>query len=597
MSRSEESQEIPPEGGTAERNSAIRVLLVGASQADAELLRALLAEARSARFELFHVGSLAEALQKLDGDATDVLLLHAGEGDSKAIAAVSQARVRAPLVPVVVLVDSDDDQSAARAQEAGARGYLLRQSLSTGLLVWSLQHAVRNQRVFLELNIARERARQLAAYDQLTGLANRSLFSDRLDQAVASARRSRQMLAVLFLDLDRFKLINDSLGHVAGDALLRSVAQRLRSCLRKSDTGARLGGDEFAILLTNLANEDDAAAVAEKLLHLLRRPMRLKDENHVVTSSIGIATFPKDAQNANNLLRRADTAMYHAKSDGRDRFAFFTEGMNSDVIAHAALESKLRGALEGGELVLHYQPVVDVTRGKVTGAEALLRWMDPEQGLVLPAGFLRLAEDTRLIIPIGDWVLRTACEQAAAWQATGHDGFRMAVNVSSQQFQPDEFVPRVQQTLHETGLRPESLELELTERSLLHNTRRTLAQFGLLKQLGIRISIDDFGTGYSALAYLKQLPVDVLKIDRSFVRALTTDPADATITATIIKMAHGLNLSTVGEGVETHEQMQLLASYGCNRMQGFLFGEALEPRAFEELLTAPPFWWMRKPQK
>jgi diguanylate cyclase (GGDEF)-like protein len=572
----------------------VRVLFVGANAADTDLIRALLHATTVRSFEVSQAPSLSGALELLEADQVDVMLLDVGDGTERDFAAVSQARVRSPLVPVVLLSDSDDDELAHRAVDAGARGYLLKPALSTGLLVWSLQHAIRNQRIFLELNIARERARQLAAYDPLTGLANRSLFGDRLEQAVSSARRSRQKLAVLFLDLDRFKLINDSLGHVAGDALLRSVAQRLRACLRKSDTGARLGGDEFAILLTNLSKDQDAAHVAEKLLGLLRRPVRIGDEEHMITASIGIATFPKDAGNAEDLLKRADTAMYHAKSAGRDRHAFYTEGMNSEVLEHAALENQLRSALEGGELLLHYQPVVDVVRGRVIGAEALIRWMHPELGLVLPAEFLRLAEDTRLIVPIGEWVLRTACDQAAVWQTEGHEGFRMAVNVSSQQFQPDTFVASVQRALDETGLRAESLELELTERSLLHDTRRTLAQFAILKQIGVRMSIDDFGTGYSALAYLKQLPVDVLKIDRSFVRAVTTDPADATITQTIIRMAQALNLSTIAEGVETLEQMQLLASYGCSRMQGYLFGEPVEANALAELLGAPPFWWMRE---
>jgi diguanylate cyclase (GGDEF)-like protein len=401
-------------------------------------------------------------------------------------------------------------------------------------------------------------------------------------------------MAVLFPDLDDFKRVNDTLGHLAGDALLRLAAQRIAGCLRKSDTGARLGGDEFAILVTSLAHEDDALRIAEKMLTLLREPLSLKGAHQAISASVGIATFPRDASSAEELLKRADAAMYQAKAAGRDRVACWQPGLRGGESAErASLEARLREALEGGELVLHYQPVVDVGRGRVVGAEALLRWRHPELGLVLPGEFLSIAENTQLIVPIGEWVLREACTQAARWQALGFPGFRIAVNVSSQQFQPGEFVAKVRQTLLETGLRSDCLELELTERSLLHDSERTLAQFAMLKGLGVRMAIDDFGTGYSALAYLKQLPVDTLKIDQSFVRALATDPADATITSTIVQMAHALNLSTIGEGVESVEQMQLLASYGCNRMQGYLFSQPIDADGLGRLLDARPFWWMR----
>ena len=572
----------------------IRVLLVGPHSADVALLRALLENSRETEVALAHAVNLQHAFEALERDAVDVLLMDVGAGSPRELVAVSQARVRAPLVPVVVMVDDDDEMLAAKAVEVGARGYLIKCALSPGALVWSLQHAIRNQRMFLELNIARERARQLATYDQLTGFANRSLFQDRLDQAVASARRNRQKLAVLFLDLDEFKLINDSLGHLAGDALLRLSAQRVATCLRKSDTGARLGGDEFAILLTNLADEADAGRVADKVLALLRQPVSLKGREHLITASIGIAAFPRDAASSEELLKHADMAMYAAKSNGRDCYTFFTQGQNGEVLARAARESRLRAALESRELAIFYQPVVDATRGRVVGAEALIRWRHPDLGLMLPAQFLGIAEESQLIVSIGEWVLRTACSQAARWQQNGHEGFRIAVNVSSHQFQSGQFVALVRDALRDTGLRPDSLELEITERSLLSGGQRTLAQFAMLRGLGVRMAIDDFGTGYSALAYLKQLPVDVLKIDQSFVRAVATDPADATITSTIVQMARALNLTTIAEGVESTEQFQLLASYGCNRMQGYLFSEAVEPDVLEQLLSAPPFWWMRR---
>ena len=587
---------VPDDEVRSGEPSVYRILFVSDRDADAELIRALL-ESSDAEppFRFAHAHTLAQAFERLEQNEVDVLLMDVGAGDARAMAAVSQARVRAPLVPVVVAVDSDDDALALRAVEVGARGYMVKSAVSPGSLIWTLHHAVRNQRMFLELNIARERARQLAAYDQLTGFANRLLFQDRLEQAVASARRNGQKLAVLFLDLDQFKRVNDTLGHLAGDALLRLAAQRIGSCLRRSDTGARLGGDEFAILLTNLASEDDAVRVANKVLALLREPLSLKNgASHAISASIGIATFPRDGTSAEELLKHADTAMYQAKAAGRNRAACWQQGLASgEALERTSLEHRLREALEGGELVLHYQPVVDVGRGRVVGAEALLRWRHPELGLVLPGEFLSLAENSQLIVPIGAWVLREACAQATRWQELGHPGFRISVNVSPHQFQPGEFPATVRQALIDTGLRAECLELELTERSLLHDGERTIAQFAMLKGLGVRVAIDDFGTGYSALAYLKELPVDTLKIDQSFVRALATDPADATITSTIVQMAHALNLATVGEGVETMEQMQLLASYGCSRMQGYLFSEGVEPDEITRMLGARPFWWMQ----
>jgi len=571
-----------------------RVLLVGGSFDEAELIRALLEHAEHTRIALSHAASLSQAFEELEAGQVDVLLMDAGRGTPRDLVAVSQARVRAPLVPVVVLVDSDDEALAVKAAEVGARGYLIKCALSPGSLVWSLHHAIRNQRMFVELNIARERARQLATYDPLTGFANRSLFQDRLDQAVASARRNRLKLGILFLDLDRFKSVNDTLGHLAGDALLRLAAQRISTCLRKSDTGARLGGDEFAILLTNLADEIDTQRVAEKVLAVLREPLPLKGREHHITASIGIATFPRDASTADELVKKADAAMYAAKAAGRARYALYAETQSPAELDRIAREKRLRAGLESNELALFYQPVIDAQRGRVVGAEALIRWRHPENGLLMPAEFLHLAEESDLIVAIGEWVLDNACRQAARWQRATHPGFRISVNVSAQQFQSDEFLVHVRKALRQTGLRPDTLELELTERSLLSGGERTLAQFAMLRGLGVRMAIDDFGTGYSALAYLKQLPVDVLKIDQSFVRAVATDPADATITSTIVQMARALQLTTIAEGVETVEQMQLLASYGCNRMQGHLFAAAVDPEVLGELLEAQPFFWMRK---
>jgi diguanylate cyclase (GGDEF)-like protein len=581
-----------------EQVAAHRVLLVSDRDADSELIRALLeSTVAEPTFRFARTHTLSQALELLERNEVDVLLMDVGDGDARQLAAASQARVRAPLVPVVLVADTDDETLALRAVDVGARGFLLKSAISPGSLTWSIHHAIRNQRMFVELSIARERARQLASYDQLTGLANRTLFHDRLEQAVASARRNRDRLAVLFFDIDDFKRINDSLGHLAGDALLRLVGKRIGSCLRKSDTGARLGGDEFAILLTHLDDEADAGRIAQKVLALLREPLSSDAASPSISASIGIALFPRDSEDAETLIKKSDAAMYQAKAAGRDRIVQWQGDSRSvPIVTKPSVDRRLREALEGGELVLHYQPVVDVGRGRIVGAEALLRWRHPKHGLVLPGEFLPIAESSQLIVSIGAWVLRSACMQAARWQALGHPGFRIAVNVSPQQFQPEDFVQQVRATLVETELRADCLELEITERSLLHDSERTLAQFAMLKGLGVRMAIDDFGTGYSALAYLKRLPVDTLKIDQSFVRTLASDPADATITSTIVQMAHALNLSTIAEGVETLEQMQLLGSYGCSRMQGYLFGEGIEPDQFTRQLDAPPFWWIRGAQ-
>ena len=574
-------------------SSRIRVLCVGGSEADAREVAALLEASRVVAFELVRIADLAEALAAAESRNVDVMLLLLDASDAPRMSSLARARLSAPLLPIVVMSDLDDEAVALRALQNGARGYLVRSETSSRLLVTTLGAALESHRMILQLNTARERARHLATHDQLTGLANRSLFHDRLEQAVAGARRGRQKLAVLFVDLDGFKSINDTLGHAVGDGLLRGIARRIASCLRETDTAARLGGDEFAVMLTNLGNELDAATVARKIVAALGEPLQFRQQTTTIRCSIGIATFPRDAQDAEALLKRSDTAMYHAKQRGGSRFDFYTDDMNAAIQRRVALEDRLRTALDQGEFVVHYQPQFDLTRGRIIGAEALLRWKHPELGLVAPAHFLPIAEETGLIVPIGDWILRSACEQNAHWNREGHRGLRVSVNVSSQQFLEPGLADVVKSALDQSGLAPISLELEITESSLLRDVEVTVNTLRRLKDLGVRLAIDDFGTGYSSLAYLKRLPIDVLKIDQSFIRALTTDPADATITQTIVQLAAGLNLTTIAEGVETLEQLLLLGSYGCSRMQGFLFGKPAPIHVFEGWLDNPPFRWIQ----
>ncbi len=570
--------------------SAVRVLLVAENADDVEKVRRALEASTSMTFDVTHVPRLAAAREEAS-DAQVILLEVGGRGPDR-LANLFQARLRSPDLPVVVLSDLDDEELAHKALQSGARGYLTKSEANTRLLVTTLGAALGSQRTILQLNAARERARDLATSDQLTGLANRLLFNDRLFQAVAAARRSRQTLAVMFLDLDGFKMINDSLGHAVGDGFLRGIAQRLNACLRESDSAARLGGDEFAVLLTHLAGELRAADVARKILDSIAIPMVLRHRSFVTTASIGIATFPRDGVEPEVLVRKADTAMYQAKKRGRNRYEFFTEDMNAAILRRAALESRLRAALEEGGLALCYQPQFDLRRGRIVGAEALLRWQHPELGLLAPMEFLPAAEEAGLMLPIGEWVMRAACRESASWQRD-HPGLRVSVNVASQHFQEAGFVALVESALAESGLRPDCLELEITEGTLVRDVEVMVNTLHALKQVGVCLSIDDFGTGYSALSYLKNLPIDALKIDQTFVRGLTTDPADATLTQTIVRMAQGLNLATVAEGVETPEQLLLLGSYGCNRMQGFLFGKPMPAEELLRLLEVPAFQWIK----
>jgi diguanylate cyclase (GGDEF)-like protein len=398
---------------------------------------------------------------------------------------------------------------------------------------------------------------------------------------------------VLSVDLDGFKAINDSLGHAVGDDLLRSLSQRIEACLRKGDSAARFAGDQFAILLTQLGNEVDAAQLARKLIAEIAEPLSLPSHRVTTRCSIGIATFPRDSHDPEELLEKAATAAFHAKRAGGGRFAYFSEPMNAAVQQRNALAERLRTAFDDDGFVLHYQPQYDLTRARIVGAEALIRWRHPELGLLLPSEFLPVVEQAGLTGRIGEWTLRTACAQLASWSRAGHRGLRVSVNIAPTQFLAPSMVDLVRSALAATGVAVGSLELEITENSLVHDVNTAVETIHALKELGVRLAIDDFGTGYSSLAYLKQLPIDVLKIDQSFVRSLTSDPADATITEAIIKLASGLNLLTIAEGVETFEQLLMLGSFGCKRMQGYLFGKPAPPESFVEWLDDPPFRWTR----
>ncbi|MFO1050470.1 MAG: EAL domain-containing protein [Geminicoccaceae bacterium] len=427
-----------------------------------------------------------------------------------------------------------------------------------------------------------ETLRSLAYHDALTGLPNRLLFHDRLAQAIERARRARQLLTVMLIDLDRFKLINDSLGLVIGDQLIKGVADRLVQVLRKSDTVGRLGGDEFMVLLLGTNGAEAAARVAQKLLEVLRPPLQIEGHELTTSASMGIALFPHDGDDADALIKNAANALGRAKEQGRNHYQFYTEDMNAKAFERLMLESGLRKALEQGELVLHYQPKVSLADGAVTGVEALLRWVHPDFGVVPPAEFIPLAEETGLIVPIGAWVLRTACAQVHAWHRAGHAGLDLAVNISARQFQERSFVPSVAAALAETGFPAERIELELTESVIMRDALDVAQRLRELTALGIRLAVDDFGTGYSSLGYLRSFPIHALKIDRSFVRDIDRDPSSAALAQAIIAMAASLELQVVAEGVETRAQLEQLHGFGCRELQGYIFSKPLPP---EELLA------------
>jgi diguanylate cyclase (GGDEF)-like protein/PAS domain S-box-containing protein len=442
--------------------------------------------------------------------------------------------------------------------------------------------------VFRDVSVARAMALQIAhsaEHDFLTGLPNRMLLNDRITQAVALASRHMKHVAVLFLDLDGFKYINDSLGHPVGDKLLQSIARRLADCVRASDTVSRQGGDEFVVLLSEVAQSEDAAISARRILQAVARPHSIDQHDLHITTSIGVSVYPDDGLDADTLIKNADTAMYQAKENGRQSFQFFKPAMNVRAVERQSIEEGLRRALERREFALHYQPKINLMTGAVAGAEALIRWMHPTRGLVSPAEFIPVAEDCGLILPIGAWVLREACGQARAWMDSGLPPTSMAVNVSAMEFRDEGFLDGLSAILAETSLDPRSLELELTESVLMKHAASAATILQTLRERGMRVAVDDFGTGYSSLSYLRKFPVDAVKIDQSFVRQISTAGDDTTIVKAVIGMARGLKLRVIAEGVETPEEAAFLRAYRCDEAQGYYFSRPVLPQQFAMLLS------------
>jgi diguanylate cyclase (GGDEF)-like protein/PAS domain S-box-containing protein len=444
--------------------------------------------------------------------------------------------------------------------------------------------------VFHDVSMARSMVLEmshLAQHDALTDLPNRLLLNDRLAQAISLALRNRHQLAVLYLDLDGFKNINDSLGHSVGDKLLQSVALCLSAAVRKSDTVSRQGGDEFVILLPEVAHAADAAITAEKILTELKKTHSIGEHRLHVTVSIGVSTYPGSGDDAESLIKNADTAMYHAKQSGRNNYQFYKPDMSLRAVERQSLEGQLRYALERQELLLQYQPKVNLKTGAIVGVEALLRWQHPERGLLLPGQFLTIAEDTGMIIAIGQWVLREACRQTREWLDAGLLAVPVSVNISSLEFRSEQFLEHVQMALKETGLDPRYLELELTETVLMRHTESTTYMLGRLKAIGVRLAVDDFGTGYSSLSYLTRFPIDSLKLDQSFVHNIIAGSNDAIVISSVISMAKSLKQSVIAEGVETKEQLAFLQAHSCDEGQGYYFSRPAAAQQFANLLEMP----------
>lgn len=483
-------------------------------------------------------------------------------------------------LPFIIVSGTIGEDRAVEVMKAGAHDFILKNNLKR--LLPAIQRELREASGRRARVRAEARLNQLALYDLLTGLPNRQCFMELLNKALHRAQRAKRSVALLFLDLDRFKMVNDLLGHLAGDELLKSVAARLKSLARASDTVARLSGDEFTIILEDVLSADSVARFSQKVLQALAQGFKVSGRDFFITGSIGVALYPNDGTDIASLLKSADAAMYAAK-EYTGTVRFYSPAINARTMEQLTLETGLRRALDQNEFVLHYQPVVEFATRRIVSVEALLHWQHPERGLLTPDSFIPLVEGSDLIVSIGEWVLRTSCEQLRTWQSTGFPELRMTVNVAPRQLTKQDFIKRLVRILRETGIKPACLELELTERTLIQGMEWVVPQLQALRDLGIQIDIDDFGAEYSSLNYLRRLPVTGLKIDRSFIRGITTNLEDASIAAMIISLAHSLGLKVIAEGVETLRQAAVLQNKGCAEMQGYYFSPPLPARTLTTL--------------
>jgi diguanylate cyclase (GGDEF)-like protein len=564
---------------------------------DDEQIRGLLKELLRDEYECAEVGSAEEALSVLTSLNFDLVISDIQMNGISGLDLVPLILERTPDTVVVMISGQQSIESAIEAMRVGAFDYItkpldlrhVKAAVRRALAHHQLLIGKRQYENHLEELVAERTARieHLAFYDQLTDLPNRRLFADRCAQALASAQRSQQLVAVLLIALDRFKKVADTLGHAAGDIVLGDAAARLQVCIGKADTVARFEGEEFALLVTQITEASDLADFAVSLHQAFKDPFRLGEQEVYVTVSVGISLFPFNGEDSNTILANAGAALYRAKKQGGNNHQFYAADMNAQAVERLALENRLRRAIENDEFITYYQPVMDLLSGSVVGSEALVRWQHPELGVLPPAKFIGVAEDTGLIIEIGEKVLRTACAQTRKWQDEGLGRLRIAVNISARHFEQRDFYSRLVEILDETRLDPNCLELELTETSIMENLGPATQLLTEIRELGVKISIDDFGTGYSSLSYLKRLPLDTVKLDRSFVTGATTDADDAALVTAIVTLAHNLRLRVIAEGVETAEQLSFLRLLKCDEGQGYFFSKPVPAALFAASLRDP----------
>jgi diguanylate cyclase (GGDEF)-like protein len=564
----------------------IQVLLMGDSAGNADWIEDSLAHFPGGeRFDVIHTTTLPEAQALFASQDLPVVLADVSSSVTDVNARCDWLQGIAKTTALVLLTNPGDERLALSLIQAGAQDYLVKDRLEPAALLRSLTFAAERSRLQGELMAAQRRQERLATHDILTDLPNRTLYRDRLSVGIRLAKRQSQKLAVLLIDIDHFKSINDRFGHDMGDRVLLEMGARLTNCLRRSDTAARIGEDEFGGVLMNIRCEKDADDVAQKIIHAFAEPLYLQDQTLLPSVSIGIAVYPKDGEDETTLIKHADAALQNAKQQGRARFCHYNAEVHAQKLKRLALELDLRSAMERQEFSIHYQPIIGLDDGGIVAAEALLRWQHPHYGLVSPGDFIQLAESSGLILPLGQWILETVCQQNKAWQEQGMTPIRVAVNLSATQFVGQDYlVEAVQNALNKSGLEARWLELEITESAAMNDPDATIAILTALRKLGIRVAIDDFGTGYSSLSYLQRFPVDTLKIDRDFVRDVTTNPESAAITKTILALAHALKLETVAEGVENAEQQAFLHNFKCDFVQGFLYSKPIPEEKFSVCL-------------
>jgi diguanylate cyclase (GGDEF)-like protein len=566
-------------------NHTPRILIID----DEEQIRSLLIDLLGNTYQCSDAGSAEEALAALSQDTFDLVISDIDMGGMSGLELVPRVHSISPDTVVVMISGNYDIEFAIKALRVGAFDYIskpidlrhVEASVERALNHHSLLQEKRLYKEQLESLLQQRTAQvdRLAYYDTVTQLPNRALFEDRLTQAVAIARATNQSLGVLFISLDQFKKVNDSLGHGPGDSLLKEFAERLKSCISKSDTVARFGSDEFALLRSQINGTKDVIETIGSLSQVLKFSFDLPGHELFATASVGVSLFPLDGDDSQTLLKNAGAALYKAKKSGGANYQFYTADMHELATNRLALETNLRRAIQNEEFLVHYQPRVAVDSLEITGVEALVRWQHPQLGLVSPGEFIPLAEDTGLIVPIGEWVLRTACMQGRRWREEGFAPIQIAVNICGRQFHDQDLSQTVIRILEETGLPATNLELELTESSIMQDAEFASGVLRRLKTMGIKISIDDFGTGFSSLSSLKKLPIDALKIDRTFVRDATSDSDDAALVMAIITLAHNLRLKVIAEGVETEDQLRFLQLLRCDEIQGFLFSRPLPAEA------------------